>query len=465
MSDTELLKLMVEVITVAASRSKAAPITIEEAATAVLERGAGALLSSEAETFLIETVTGVERFRHVCEGALAGYCLHSKRNKSDRTAMHLIAYLVIFRHREFTPDRLLRLIRRGTAIPRLVEYLGYLVDVEAVRECSAPMWLEAYDSSFIEGVLIKELTAAAALLRSIASTLTVTKAPTKESDCHGSEDEKTMPLQTLPLQPLPPQPLPPSPPNVPRLAGEKPAARKRALPPAEVREMAHTIPAPRPPPVKTSTPVLTPSPAVAPKLVTRPVGFSFLDREAARLPTIGADGEQLHASPPPAPFVPKAAEAVRRVLDTPVDVPTTNAAVRREAHTHRQRRAEEERVLRNLEVAQLDGRAFAQWREAEFAKAAHQREILLLERHLARLETEESTRAARAAAERKRRMEHQIVKQAAAAEAKQRRSEAARQRAEQRDYVSGFREELARNPARPRRGPQPRSSARRRMSS
>lgn len=490
MDGGKLWPLMVDVLLSACDPSNSATKTIEDAASEVLSRGA-VRLSSEETTLLLDCVVGASRFLAVCDGALQGYCDYLKRNKVDRQSMHLIAYVVLFKHRELGPETMRQLFQKSTSRPRLVEYLSYLADDAAVATHSTPLWLQSYDISFVSGTLLPALRRAAPALRKLIDSLSaaataphaaavpaVTQAademavvPSALSDGAGDSSETpVLPPTTSKKAVTLVSPSPPPPPPAPTAVADnvtkttaahgvgrgKRVGRSKKLPPAEVREMAFTIAEPRHPPVKrqdggspaaargspsTAAAEGGAAPAPAKPLSQKSVGFQF---SSCAFTEAGDDRKPTNSASEP-PFAAKDYSRVRRILDTPVEVPMTNAALRREAHTHQQRRAEEERVLQELEINQHDERAFEQWRRSELAKDERQRELLLLERHLAALQSDESVRAARAEGERTRRKVCQSMKRDAVVESQERRREEENALALQRQFVVRFREELARS--------------------
>lgn len=426
---------IVEVLDTFSGRAEASTTTVEEIAEDVLRSCVGT--TPQDEVLVAECATGVVRFSHLCEGALQGYCMYLKRNRSNRQSMLLVAYVMIFLYRQLGGEKVRQLFHDCTASPRIEEYLSYLLNSEALKEHSYPYWTQYYDVGFLNDSVLKPL----ADIRDEAQRDVVdwfhtngafsgTKAPPPSSKVTSIEPTARStkdPRKTLTFA-SPPEKVGAGPPVA--AIGGRPQ-----LPPAEVRDMAHTIPESRSAPVPRSQLTIHRSS----KPLTTAVGFDFHHRlpgssiSEAATPSVEGLPSVLRTSD----------RQVKAMLEKEVGVSTTMTALRREAYVHQRRRDEERRHLLEKECSRHTSRDYERWRRSQAEREAAQREALLLERHRDEVRTAEKVSKAKADAEKQRHRRFLAMKvsakEANAVAASNRKEELERQRR----FVHTFRSKIA----------------------
>lgn len=370
----------------------------------------------------------LSRFAALCDGAFQGYCTCFKRNGSHRPAMYLVAYLFIFQYRALGEHAICAFLENSLPSPRLGEYVQFLLSTNLLQQHAVPLWRRTYDDVFIREQVLAPLAAAAKdaagdvagwLRRHLSSPTGPSPDASPTDTAPGSSAKGAHPHTAAKRDIRPPQ---------------LHVSTRPRLPPYEVRQMALTVPEPRLPRIKDAP---LPARPRATKPLTKPTGFTFHQREASRattsssprgteaaavnaaaaaaaataattgpsLPTGGASGRS-HAAPDATPR-PTSAQ-LRRMLDATRDVPTTTAALRREACMRDRQRAHAEEALTELEVAAHDASAYELWRQSQEEAEERAREMAVMQRHLDALEGEERVRAQRAHAAdvRRRRFKH-----------------------------------------------------------
>lgn len=441
-------------------------------------------LTSADLTFLYSCASGFVRLVKLCDGAFKGYCRYCHRmKKSDRYAMLFMAYIMIFKYREVGGGKVREMFFNSTDNWCIAEYLDYLLNIDAVMSSAYPLWLQSYDLSFLESVVLKNLRDIQFdALRDVvewfrarvelASPMThhtgaglhhnegisthgvgggMKSFPPVDSSCivsgtrvrghpngsdvacggdDGASGTLLVPM-AFPASPSQgevayPFPLLPSsslfPPDMlqekhqreslykseeeskvgdPRLFSVN---GKLKLPPYEVREMEHTYGLPR----KSPIPVL-PSPLPhSRKKPTKPIGFHFHEREQNSSAPGQISGTRKEAFPMASftiadmkkketgdlggghskPALRPEKKYSLRSKEDPKPPKTNTAALLREAHMYKKRKKSEERVLDEMEIFPVDFKSYDRWKEQEKLNEIQQREINLIERHVAALEEE-----------------------------------------------------------------------------
>lgn len=437
-------------------------------------------LTSAELTFMYSCVSGLARLEKLCDDVFKGYCRYCHRvKKTDHCAMLLMAFMMIFKYREIGGTKIREMFSFATDIGCVTEYLDYLLNIDAVMSTAHPLWLQSYDISFIDSVVLKNLQdiqfdAQRDVLAWLRARAEITAPILHHSnsgqhlDASISSQEKeryskTFPPQsslgiasgkktvkdlnraanvnqrngidhqlTVRLSDSSPQgegnygfPFLPSsslfPPDVPLesqlrqdLYAEKgnistgdprifSANGKLKLPPHGVREMEHTYGLPKKDPI----PVLLPPLPYPKKPLTKPIGFSFHQREQSSSLSRARDTrEEKRAVGAPSDKEVSMTEC--KVIEAgvrnnslhlerpnplrnkdPGEPPKTNAAtLLREAYVYEKRRKNEKETLDEMERAPVDFKSFDRWKEREILKEMHQKEMNLLERHAAALEEE-----------------------------------------------------------------------------
>eukprot|EP00796_Vickermania_ingenoplastis_P004186 gene4186-3024_t len=405
MKEKELWDITIEALeTFYATLPHERTISPEETAEQLLKR-CGAVAPQE-RVFARECAASLVRFEPLCDGALKGYCRHCHRHKkSDRFSMLLMAYIMIFRYKELGGQKVRELFYNCTDMGCIAEYVEYLLDIDAVMATAVPLWLQSYDKSFIDSVVLHNLREIRTEARRdvaewfrVRSEICVVPPHSAEAPRQRGEKE-TSPLAPGPLHPsAAPHAVSPPKGHTAAQSGfvspeEEEELRQLVfadgnrlrLPPKEVRDMVHTVPEPRMAPL----PQMAPPAPVPPKPLTQPVGFSFHHRpprENRFHHCEPRDDSPRHDGIPEVhPYVPprQSAESVR----------PTNATLLREVRTHLSRREAKMQALREREACPHDATDYERWRDQENLKEERQREMDILQRHLDAVQTEENVRA------------------------------------------------------------------------
>ncbi|CAD2214682.1 hypothetical protein, conserved [Angomonas deanei] len=342
--------------------------------------------------------------------------------------MYLMAYLLVFRYHELGYDKIRKLFNAAGIAPRIAEYVEFLLNDKAVRSSAVPLWLHSYDREFLEESVL-------APLQEIAPEATVevvewfqNKGLPQVAQPIVSEENPTRDVKKRKEKNKPPS------------AAEE-GTRRTKLPPYEVREMAFTIPEPRPPPVK-NTPEGANGVARAPKKPpTEPVGFSFHAREKKRK-SVEEFTKDLQDMADSSKLNRRNSKELRKILEKNVDVRNTNATLMREAYINEKQMEEERKKLENKEFTLGDDADYEEWRRQQQEKEDEMRRVAVMERNLDALERTEHTREMKQAQENKKREENRKEREAAEKEAKRRQRSEAAQKAKQKGYVQKFRSNL-----------------------
>lgn len=348
----------------------------------------------------------LSRFASLCDGAFQGYCTCFKRNGGHKAAMYLVAYVLVFAYRAVGESAVCQLFDCCMPQPRLCEYVQYLFAPKLVNQFSVPLWRTTYDDHFIEQQVMAPLASAAedaagdvaGWLHRHASNSAGQSFPTPVGDVTTAAAAAANASSSARLPRTKKESCPP----------QLHASTRPRLPPYEVREMAFTVPDPRLPRIKDAP---LPSHPRAAKAPTKPVGFTFLQRDASRANAGPSDAAA--ASPSSSPARTAAATAalrddapdaaprpsssqLRRMLNASKTVPTTTAALRREACMRDRQRAHAEKALTEMEVVARDATEYELWRQTQEEGEERAREMNVMQRHLNAIETEERVRAQRA---------------------------------------------------------------------
>ncbi|KPI86637.1 hypothetical protein ABL78_4315 [Leptomonas seymouri] len=360
----------------------------------------------------------LSRFATLCDAAFQGYCTCCKRNGSHKAAMYLVVYLLTFQYSALGESTVCELL--GGCMPHhlLCEYVQFLFNKDLMTQFTVPLWATTYDDKFMQQQVLTPLAAASKdaggdvaewLRKHIASPLGPSPdLPSGEATAASARPPRRSITATAPKKERRPPQLHTS-------------TRPR-LPPREVREMALTVPEPRLPRIKDAP---LPSRPWATKALTKPTGFTFNQHDASHATTASHNAAAADASssttntatqasaaaiaatssnnvPDSAPR-PSSAQ-LRRMLNASRTVPTTTAALRREACMRDRQRIYAEKVLTEMEMAACDAREYELWRQAQEEEEERKREMSVVQRHLDAVETEERMRTQRAyAAEARRR--------------------------------------------------------------
>lgn len=336
----------------------------------------------------------LSRFAALCDGAFQGYCSCFKRNGGHRAAMYLVAYLLLFQYHSLGEATVCALLNGCMPAPRLYEYMQYLFTANLVAQFSGPLWRTTYDDLFIQQQVMVPLAAAARDAAGDAAGWMKRHVTRPVGEC--SPDVAADEPAKTPRPPIKKESRPPQ---------LRTSTRPR-LPPYEVREMALTVPEPRLPRIKDAP---LPSRPHATKAPTKPTGFSFHQRDAAtaelssstnvRTGTAAAAASAKSGASSPEETTPRPSSSqLRRMLSAPHTVPTTTAALRREACMRDRQRAQADQALTEMEVVARDATAYELWRQSQEEEEERAREMHVMQRHLEAIETEERVRAQRAQA-------------------------------------------------------------------
>lgn len=115
-------------------------------------------LNSAELAFIHSCVTAFVRLVKLCDGAFKGYCRYCHRiKKSDRYPMLFIAYIIIFKYRDVGGIKVREMFFNCTDSWCITEYLDYLLNIDAVMSTAYPIWMQSYDISFLDSVVLKNL--------------------------------------------------------------------------------------------------------------------------------------------------------------------------------------------------------------------------------------------------------------------------------------------------------------------
>lgn len=346
-------------------------------------------------------VYGVTRFAPLCHGAFQGYCDCYKRNTSSKDAMYLIAYLLIFEYKDLGGSVVRDLLDGSMASVRITEYVEYLLSVDALQLHSVPLWKATYDDAFLRLDVLAPLSAI------------VADAKSHIIGYFGSGPRMgKFALSSPPIVPLMATPnaadddpaMPPIP------AVTRTPSNYQRLPPYEVRQMAYTIPEPRPPKIN-----LNPKPSRSPsvKPPTRPIGFHFHTRAASTSSPKAAESEPSS----PLGFERTSSSKLKLMLSSSVAVPMTVTTLRREMYLRAKQHEEASRELDRLEAGTRDATEYELWRRNQLHNRAVEEEQARVQRFLSAIQAGEHIRAQREQAKQDRHRRLQEMKECSAREA------------------------------------------------
>ena len=357
-------------------------------------------LSANEASFVRQCVLGVIRHQPALDGALCGFCDALKRNKQDRLSMYLIAYLLIFRYGELGGRFIRSLIDQSTSNIRLAEYLGYLLDKDMLLKHGMPHWTQHYDdgyvTDFLVGNLMKHRQEASRDVLKVYLQKATNAALSNEEE--GDEDSPVPGLRESPKRRVTIA-------VAPRLSVGGTRLRDLELanvPPAEVREMAFTVPPEKPPRVTPVPDGVIPLNGLRPN--REPTDYkmnAFVPTERPsnlqRLLKDQAERDESVFLPDPAMRNRLQPGEVRAKLAPPEQpVRTTAAAVRREQLLYKRRDEERLAILHKKEIEMRDDAEFQAWRRKEEDKAKTERDTLIAERKLLMMLSDEEAKASKA---------------------------------------------------------------------
>ncbi|KEG10579.1 putative trichohyalin-like [Trypanosoma grayi] len=322
-------------------------------------------IDEESAALLRETVSGTLHFEKVCEGMLNGYCDCLRRNKSDKVSMYLVAYLMVFQYTALGGHRIREFLYRCTSTPRLVEYLEYILNPESLMQYSNPYWSQYYDGEFIMNSICRPMGEVALHVRQDVIHWLLGKTAAGVVNINETENPEQQ-------QPRVSKRIPKKKVEGPLRAVEISKGKQGGLPPAEVREMLHTIPEKRPPRIDCTKP-----PCVVVKRqndLTEPIGFSFMTRTPKKAPKVEEQPVCQSEFPRVSP------DELRPILYKTVPVRMTAGALRREAQTYLKHMEEQKRSLEDVEAALRNSREFEEWQKQGREMEAQQRAAQFLSR-------------------------------------------------------------------------------------
>ncbi|CCW64787.1 unnamed protein product [Phytomonas sp. EM1] len=470
MKDQELFRLIVRVLEEYFSNRNFSTTTVEEKALELL-RPYDDLCSQEV-IFVLDCVLGVCRFEKICEGAFEGYCDAYKRNKNGRLSIYLITYILFFKYADLGGEKVRILLRQPALATRIVEYIRYLFDLNAVQKYSFPRWLEYYDILFLQSNVLEPFTSRKSNLEAdvlgwIDTSTTVPQGAIHQHASEGSQVDNSRDSQPLVKTPLnmeegkssvyadtkpfktsttsnsePPRNYGSHQP--PKFQSDKssttnitqlmPLPTVVALPAKQVlfsQNLSKTC----------SNVVATTLPIVKKKLPTRPIGFRFLKRS-------------LHPSPHLPDAVDKKSESTKSAArisefyarvkaSEPAMISTTTTTLRREAYVNEKQQREVERSVMVGEEPLDDSVDYELWTTQECRRIAQEQKATILERHLKALEFHEKVKLKKAKTITEKRECFRSMKRKAAADASEKEKEDQAAMHRHQEFVRTFKTQLA----------------------
>ncbi|KAH8607957.1 hypothetical protein ERJ75_001340100 [Trypanosoma vivax] len=352
-------------------------------------------LDADEEALIRSTISGVIHFRNVCEGMLKGYCECRRRNCKDKYTMQLIAYLIIFRYTALGGHRLRELFHRSISTFRLLDYLDYITNSKDLMTHSYPHWSEHYDSDFIKDHILRSLEDIAPYLQQDVIKWLNGRTPggvvavpeLNENEAQMSEVTKVLSKKVEKKE----------------AEGFMRHRKPPTIPPAEVREMIHTIPEKAPAPINYKRALKLP--AIRPRSPTKPVEFSFMSRVQKFSPKQEGDDPQpqqrdegTSENHGPSEQINEAKKsptsrsllALRGAASNPPEVRMTNGAIRREANTYMKQMDEQKRILEEMEIGLYNVHEYEEWKRDMRMKDSKERAAELLKRRNEIMQIEEN---------------------------------------------------------------------------